>query len=217
MDTENNGGKNYIQVGAGAGDQDSRAHFRDGFSEYVKRLLPSEIRKIVLVEPNPANIEGLSICWKEYPQSEIYQIGIVPKSELGNKIQFFIALQDAPHYQVASINSEHVLSHYPDLKLEDLVGREIVSKDLESFILECVGLEQVELLSLDVEGIDAEIILDTNLADLNVNLISFEHLHLGSKTAEVIDKMVRSGYQKIGIGVDHNGYDWLYQKIENRS
>jgi hypothetical protein len=38
----------YIQVGAGAGDQDSRAGFRDGFSEYVKKLDPNLIKRIIL-------------------------------------------------------------------------------------------------------------------------------------------------------------------------
>jgi hypothetical protein len=30
----------YIQIGAGAGDLDSRANFRDGLTEYVKKLDP---------------------------------------------------------------------------------------------------------------------------------------------------------------------------------
>lgn len=33
----------YIQIGAGAGDLDSRANFRDGFTEYVKKLDPKSI------------------------------------------------------------------------------------------------------------------------------------------------------------------------------
>jgi hypothetical protein len=41
----------YIQIGAGAGDLDSRANFRDGFSEYVKKLDTKSISKIILVEP----------------------------------------------------------------------------------------------------------------------------------------------------------------------
>jgi hypothetical protein len=29
--------KIYVQIGAGAGDQDPRANFRDGFTEFVKK------------------------------------------------------------------------------------------------------------------------------------------------------------------------------------
>ena len=73
-------GKIYMQVGAGAGDQDSRADFRDGFTEYVKAREINDDDKIILVEPNPLNIPALTRCWESYPQAEIHQIGIVPNA-----------------------------------------------------------------------------------------------------------------------------------------
>ena len=212
MENEISGGKIYIQIGAGAGDQDSRTGYRDGFSEYVKNLPSSEIKKIILVEPNPINIPGLEKCWKDYPQANIYQVGIVTKAHSGKTLSFYYAEEDAPHYQVASINPSHVIMHYPHLGINDLKSEQISTIDLTSFIQQSIGSERIELLSLDIEGIEADVLLDTDIASLNINLFSFEHIHLNKKKRAVISHFKRSGYKRVGIGIDHNGYDWLYKK-----
>lgn len=127
-------------------------------------------------------------------------------------MNFYYTEKDAPHFQVASINPQHVLKHYPNLKLENLHIQKIPSIDLGLFIDQIIGNNKIELLSLDIEGIDAEVLLDTNLTEINVNYISFEHLHLGEDKQKVISHFQNSGYIKVGNGIDHSGYDWLYQK-----
>lgn len=102
----------FVQIGAGAGDKDPRANYRDGFSEYVKSLPKEHVKKVVLVEPNPLNILSLRECWNEYPQSVIYQLGIVPKKYTQKDITFYYCPEDAPHYQVASVDPNHVRKHY---------------------------------------------------------------------------------------------------------
>ena len=42
----NNGSGIFIQIGAGAGDLDTRAHCRDGFTEFIKQLPRSHIKKL---------------------------------------------------------------------------------------------------------------------------------------------------------------------------
>ena len=74
--------KIFIQVGAGAGDLDSRAGFRDGFTEIVKSRQIESSDRIILVEPNPKNIFALRKCWCAYSAAEIYEVGIVPKKQL---------------------------------------------------------------------------------------------------------------------------------------
>jgi hypothetical protein len=83
---------------------------------------------------------------------------------------------------------------------------------LGSFLEEVIGQDKIELLSLDIEGIDAEVLLDTDLKKINVNFISFEHLHLGQDKDKVLSHFQNSGYVLKGNGIDHSGYDWLYQK-----
>jgi hypothetical protein len=68
----------FIQIGAGAGDQDARAHWRDGFTEFVKSLSLLKQDRIILVEPNPLNISALQKAWAGHSNIEILQLGVVP-------------------------------------------------------------------------------------------------------------------------------------------
>lgn len=203
----NNGSGIFIQIGAGAGDLDQRANCRDGFTEFIKNLPRERIKKIILVEPNPLNIPLLKECWKDYPESTIYDIGIVPNSYQHDNIEFYYCPLDAPHYQVASINKAHIQKHYgSNCDLNKFI---IPVKHLNQFINE-VTTEEIELLSLDIEGIDSEIILGINFNDLNLKYLSFEHLHLGENRDNVLNRLNNNNYEYLGSGVDHNGYDYLY-------
>ena len=44
-----NGSGIFIQIGAGAGDLDKRANYRDGFTEFIKNMPREYIKKIILV------------------------------------------------------------------------------------------------------------------------------------------------------------------------
>ena len=69
----------------------------------------------------------------------------------------------------------------------------------------------MEVVSLEIEGIDAEVLLDVDLTTLNIKYISFEHLHLGNKKTQVMNRLENHGFTFKGKGV-HNGYDFLYVK-----
>jgi hypothetical protein len=202
--------KTFIQIGAGAGDQDPRSNFRDGFSEYVKSLDRSTVDRILLVEPNPINIPMLRQCWKDYPQAEIYNIGICLNSALERSITFYYAEEDAPHFQVFSINRDHVVKHYPHQEIKTSISQCLT---LGEFLNTHVKQANIELLALDIEGIDAEILLENDWKNINCQHLSFEHLHLGNHAQLVQHNLESHGYRFMGPGMDHNGYDWLYKKV----
>jgi hypothetical protein len=205
----NNAGSGiFIQIGAGAGDQDSRANYRDGFTELVKSLPRDRIKKIILVEPNKMNIPSLKTCWKDYPNSEIYTFAIVPKNKSGKKMDFFYCLNDGPHFQVASINKEHVKKHYPNNETINTFSVDTI--DLETFLFNIIGNQNIELLSLDIEGIDSEILLDTDFQKINIDYLSYEYIHNGENEKKIQEKLKNNGFIFKGLGVDHNGYDYLF-------
>ena len=204
----------YIQIGAGAGDLDSRANFRDGFSEYVKNLNPDSIEKIVLVEPNPINIEKLIACWRNYPQALIYKVGIRRLSDNEKFINFFYAEEDGPHYQVFSMQKEHVLKHYPNSDIKQL---KVETLELQELINHAAEDSLIELLSIDIEGIDGDILLETDWSKINCRNLSFEHLHLGKKFEAVLRHLSDCGYRFIGRGLDFNGYDLMYEHAKLHS
>lgn len=197
----------YVQVGAGAGDRDPRAGFRDGFSEYVKsrRLAPGD--RVVLVEPNPANIPTLTECWDGYPQAEIHQLGICPPSGAERSITFYYAAEDAPHFQVFSMSPEHVLTHYPGA---ELLEERVRCVTLPEFLDDVVGTAHIDLLALDIEGIDADVLLTTDWTKVNCALLSFEALHLSDHLEAVGRHLWAAGLSDLGEGIDHNGFDLLY-------
>lgn len=199
----------FIQVGAGAGDRDPRVDCRDGFTEIVKGLGEERVSRILLVEPNPLNIPQLRECWELYPQAEICQFGIRPESRSGEKVRFYFAEEDAPHYQVASMNPDHVAKHYPDAELKTM---EVAVKTLPDFLAEHVPEQHVSLLALDIEGIDADILLETDWSCFSIDLLSFEHLHLGPLRADVDRHLKAYGFEYAGRGVDVRGYDSLYRR-----
>jgi FkbM family methyltransferase len=203
---------NFVQIGAGAGDLDARLNNRDGFSEYVKSLDPAAIDRIILVEPNPVNLPALAECWRDYPQAVIYNLGICLRESQNRTITFYWTDRDAPHYQVFSMNPDHVAKHYPG---EPLRTTQVKCIDLASLIQQTLGAARIDLLALDIEGIDAEIILDTDWGNINCDQLSFEHLHLGDRAHVVVAKLNYYGYTYQGTGVDHNGYDWMFRNSRN--
>jgi hypothetical protein len=84
--------------------------------------------------------------------------------------------------------------------------------DLETLLIEYLNCQIIDLLSLDIEGLDAEIILDTNFNNINLKFLSIERIHLGNLSNKVVDHLKKMHFIYKGIGVDHNGFDDLYEK-----
>jgi hypothetical protein len=203
-----NGSGIFVQIGSGAGDLDERANYRDGFTEFIKELPRDRIKQIILVEPNPINIPLLKECWKNYSEAVIYEVCIVPENYKNHTVELFYCPDDAPHYQVASINKEHVKKHYGnDCVINNFV---VQTKTINNFLKEITN-EEIELLSLDIEGIDSDILLEINFNDLNINFLSFEYIHLEKEEKTVKKYLEQNNFQYKGLGVDHNGFDYLYK------
>lgn len=199
----------YVQIGAGAGDLDSRANFKDSFTEYIKKLKKETIEEILLVEPNPANIEKLKQCWSNYPQAKIVQVGICTKNNNNSQLAFYYALDDAPHFQVCSLKKEHVLQHYPNANTKTF---EVTCYDIETLIKMHLNNKHIEILALDVEGMDADIILDTEWEKINCSNICFEVLHLGPNINNVKHHLNQRSFFYTKNGLDNGQFDHLYTK-----
>lgn len=204
--------KNYVQIGAGVANLDPRTN-ADGFFNYMQQQPKSEIGKIVLVEPNKINIHKLRMAWADFPMAEIHPKGICPSNYVDRVLTFYYAEEDGPHYQVYSVSKDHVLKHYPNGTIrEDLVTCTTINK----LIKETIGDNSIEMLALDIEGIDAEILFDIDFDIVKAKKISFEHLHISPEQRQQIDRLLRSkGYKFVGNGLDHLGYDIMYEKEDN--
>jgi FkbM family methyltransferase len=197
----------FIQIGAEAGDQDARAYWREGFTEFVKSLSLLEQDRIILVEPNPLNISALQKAWAGHSNIEILQLGVVPNDFSDSSLEFWYAEEDAPHYQVFSLNKEHVSKHYPQGTFRSI---EVKCKPINSLLNEIMSSSHIALLAIDSEGIDGEILQSIDRSATVCDALSFESIHPGVKEDLVVRALKRSGLIPAGGGLDVNGYDRLF-------
>ena len=203
----------YVHIGAGAGDLDAGALFRDGFSEFVKKN-KDEDKRIYLVEANPSNISKLKISWKDYKNAKIFDFAITSSKQDEKRIKFYYSLDDAPHYQQFSNDIEHVKKNYKDLK--KIKFKYIDCVKINDFLNKNFKNKVINFFSIDIEGMDYDVIEDINLKKFEITNFSFEHLHLNIyQKIKLFRKFLKFGYSYNGSGLDHNDFDWTFQKKKN--
>ena len=196
----------FVHLGAGAGDQDQRAEFRCGFTEFVKKNY-NKNSKVFVLEANPLNIEKLKFCYKNFENIQIFNLAI--STNKSDKLTFFYAQEDAPHYQVCSSDINHVRRYYPESKLETFSVKSITINDF----FENQSIYEIDYLSIDIEGFDYEVLMSIDFNRFNIKNISIEYLHLTKiQKKKLINYLIKLGYSYSGFGFDHNNYDYLFRK-----
>jgi len=203
----------FIQIGAGAGDQDERANYQDGFTNFVKKINKNQSDKFLIVEANPLNLDKLKICWKNFPNLEIYNIAIVDDNFRDNHLKLYYTKEDGPCYQVTSVYKDHVQKHYPESEILEL---NISSKKINDFLNQSVGSQKIKYLAIDVEGIDFKLLMNLNLTKFDIENISFEFIHFNKEQIiKIFNKLLQNGYTYCGKGFDVNGFDLMFKKKIN--
>ena len=196
----------FVHLGAGAGDQDQRADFRCGFTEFIKKNYNKNSKAFVL-EANPLNIEKLKFCYKNFENIQIFNLAI--STNKSDKLTFFYAQEDAPHYQVCSSDINHVRRYYPESKIETFSVKSITINDF----FENQSIYEIDYLSIDIEGFDYEVLMSIDFNRFNIKNISIEYLHLTKiQKKKLINYLIKLGYSYSGFGFDHNNYDYLFRK-----
>lgn len=197
----------FVQLGAGAGDQDPRTHGRDGFTHFVKGQQMGSNDLIVVVEANPHNIPALERAWIHHSNVQVRQVGVVPDEHSAEALTFWFADEDAPHFQVFSLDRQHVQKHYPHSQLR---STDVACVPIRRFLEELVKDAELALLAVDVEGIDAEILLAIDWSSFRCQAVSFEFVHLGENEQRVVQTLKNAGLIPAGFGLDTHGYDRLF-------
>jgi hypothetical protein len=199
----------FVHLGAGAGDLDPRSNFRCGFTELIKK----KCRKndlAYIVDANPKNINKLHICYQNFKNVLIFNLAITNKNS--KEYEFFFTDDDAPHYQVCSLDINHVKKHYPYSEIKSF---KTYALNINEFLKKFVG-NKIDYLSIDLEGIDYQILMELNLSEINIKNMSIEHLHLSKKEKKnMVTYLNNFGYTYFGDGYDHNHFDYLFIKKKN--
>ncbi len=197
----------FIHLGAGAGDLDKRANFKCGFTEFIKKnSQPND--KIFVLEANPKNISRLKMCYKNFSNVNIYNLGISLNNE--KNLTFYYTEDDAPHYQVCTSKIDHLKKHYPNSRIKKF---EIQSLPINKFLEKEVNHDIIDFLSIDLEGIDFDTLMSINMDKFEIKNISIEFIHLSPlEKKKMISHLNQNGYSYIGYGYDHNNFDFLFTK-----
>lgn len=73
-------------------------------------------------------------------------------------------------------------------------------------ILDELGLTRIDYMTIDTEGSELKILLDTDLARYNVEVLSIENNYQDQR---IIDRMAALGYERVHVFA---GFDELYRK-----
>ena len=203
----------YIQIGAGAGDLDHAAGFRDGFSKFVKEIDLGSKDFVLVVEANPFNIPVLSRSWNGFSQVKVLQLAISNNfTPVGASIEFYYSKDDGPFFQVSSVYKYHVEKFYPE---SEIIEISVPCLDINSFLKTYVQNGSIELLALDIEGMDLLVIQELDLTQFKIHKISFERSH-GQGLNRIVNAKLRSaGYKRAGMGMDPHNSDVLWVKPKN--
>ena len=198
--------KIFVHLGGGAGDLDSRVDFRCGFTELIKREI-SKYDQAFIVEANPKNIDKLKSCYQNYENVNVLNLAIT--YENSKECEFFFTEDDAPHYQVCSLDINHVKKHYPNSTINSF---KIKALNINEFIENYVS-NRIDYLSIDLEGIDYEILMKIDFLKTSIENISIEHLHLSKSQKKImINHLNKHGYSYCGNGYDHQNFDYLFKR-----
>tara|TARA_Y100000385_G_C12865773_1_gene539269 strand:+ start:86 stop:778 length:693 start_codon:yes stop_codon:yes gene_type:complete len=197
--------KIFVHLGAGVGDLDKRANFRCGFTELIKKNCTSEDNAFV-VEANPKNLGKLKLCYKNFQNVKIFNLAITHK--FSKELTFFFTEDDAPHFQVCSIDINHVKKHYPNSEINSF---KVEAININHFFQKNVE-KKIDYLSIDLEGIDYSILMNIDFKNIRVENISIEHLHLTkNQKKNMVSHLNKLGFSYCGNGYDHNNYDYLFK------
>lgn len=205
-------GRLFLQIGAGAGDRDPRTNFKDGFTDFVKGTHLTAEDRVVLVEPNPENIELLKECWRDVKNAEILQVAVLPWDQSDRVLTLWYSIEDGPHFQLTSHERAHVEKYYPQGTIRHF---DVAATSINRLLHQVRGELSLEFLGIDVEGLDAEVLLSIDWSEADFHAISYESVHMAEAELLVHEKFRSAGYIAAGVGIDTHGLDTLVLKPDS--
>jgi FkbM family methyltransferase len=187
-------GINIIQIGAYKGDDD--------FTEIIKKIKPSDIDNIILVEPQKDFNKNLNKVYSGF-NFNIENLVISPNED-DDEIIFYTSNKDEDK-EVSSIDKNHLLKHNCTDFTENKIKCTTVNKLLTKY-----KIDFLDILFIDAEGSDDKIIKSIDFNKFYIKKIYFENLHINNE--DIISFLKKKNYS-ITQGILTNG--WTNEAIKN--
>lgn len=181
---------NIIQIGANRGNDD--------VSEIIGNTQPT---KLILVEPMKLHNDALN-SYYHWVNNKFIE-NVVIDIDGGKDVEFFYHENDAPNYEISSLNKDHFYPKHPHVLSND---------GLRSFFIKSINinnlfrkhdLSHIDILFIDAEGHDDAIIKSIDFDNFSISKLYFENLHI--KDINIYSYLESKGYV-ITHHIGHNGW-----------
>lgn len=186
---------NIIQIGANRGNDD--------VTELIGSQQPN---KLILVEPMKLHNNALNIFYGWVHNKFIENIVIDVES--GKDVEFFYHDNDAPNYEISSLNKEHFFPKHPHVLSNDGLRSFFIKSLNINDLFKKYELNIIDILFIDAEGHDDAIIKTIDFDNFKITNLYFENLHI--KDNNIYAYLESKGYS-ITQQVGHNGWTSLAQ------
>jgi FkbM family methyltransferase len=188
---------NIIQIGANRGNDD--------VSEIIGNQQPE---KLILVEPMKLHNEALNNFYHWVGNKFIENVVI--DLESGKDVEFFYHENDAPNYEISSLNKDHFFPRHPHVLSNDGIKSFFIKSVNINDLFRKYELKHIDILFIDAEGHDDAIIKSIEFNTFTINKLYFENLHI--KDENIYNYLEEKGY-KIEHQIGHNGWTSLAEKV----
>ena len=190
---------NIVQIGSNKGNDDLSTIIFDN---------KEKIKNLILVEPLSLHNNDLDNFYKDIPNRKIIN-SIISDKEDDELINFYYHVEDGPGYEVASLDKNHIIKHYPSSSDDKIVEMKLPSLTIDQ-LLKNNDLKNIDILFIDAEGMDDRLIRSIDFNKLDIKQLYFENLHI--KDNNIYNFLIEKGYiitEKTG----HNNWTSLAKKI----
>jgi FkbM family methyltransferase len=185
-----------------------------GYDDLSRHLIANyDILEFALfVEPNQLHLQDIRNCYQKFDNAIIENVAIKTVLDPNKEMTIYYHLDDAPEYQIASTDLNHILNHMHLHHDEDKIKSFTVPCLTLHELFEKYNITELDWLLLDIEGLDAEILLTTDWKPYKIRRIEFEQLHLGKYGSAVYNMFIGLGYKQVN---SLHEYDWAFENYKN--
>lgn len=191
---------NIIQIGASPSLINGQYIGEDDMAKMVKKIEPSEIDNLILVEPQKYFNPFISDIYKKYDFT-LENVVIHYDSNI-EMVPFYLC---SKHKYISSLNEKHINKHRQ--QVSEVVDIKCLTLNQ---LFEKYNMVNVDVLFIDAEGIDDKIIYSINFDKYNINKLYYENLHVDN--TKLRDFLENKGY-KITEKTLYKGQTTLAEKI----
>ena len=175
---------NIVQIGSNKGNDDLSTIIFDN---------KEKIKNLILVEPLSLHNNDLDNFYRDIPNRKIIN-SIISDREDHELINFYYHVEVGPGYEVASLDKNHIIKHYPSSSDDKIVEMKLPSLTIDQ-LLKNNDLKNIDILFIDAEGMDDRLIRSIDFNKLDIKQLYFGNLHLDYY--EVSSFLKNKGYELV--------------------